>query len=77
MASLMHSFRGKECSMRRLTDFLSRFRRKNDPMRPRTLAESEVEDLQGQGVETPEEKKFNEKKYEKAQEELHPDQVRE
>ncbi len=51
--------------------FFSRFRRKNnpDPVAPRTMADSQLEDLQGQKPATREEKAFNEKSFKKAQKE--------
>lgn len=55
-----------------LHDFFSRFRRKSqDPVKPRTMAQSQNEDLQGQNPQTEEQKVFNEKSFEKGQEALH------
>ncbi len=55
-----------------LLDFFSRFRRKNsDPVKPRTMAESQNEDLQGQNPESEERKVFDEKSFEQGQEALH------
>lgn len=39
-------------------------------MRPRTMEESQMEDLQHQKSETPERKRFDEKSYEKAKDDL-------
>jgi hypothetical protein len=55
-----------------LLNFFSRFRRKSqDPVRPRTMAESQNEDLQGQNPESSERKVFDERSFERGQEALH------
>ncbi len=56
----------------KLFDFISRGRRRyHDPTEPRTMAQSENEDLQGQNSESEERKIFDEKSFEKGQEALH------
>lgn len=54
-------------------DFFSRFRRKGqvDPIKPRTMAESQLEDQQGQNPNSEERKVFDEKSFEKGQDALH------
>jgi hypothetical protein len=54
-------------------NFFSRFRRKqsDDPMAPRTLADSELQDMQDQAENTEERRVFDEKSFEKGQEALH------
>jgi hypothetical protein len=51
--------------------FLSRFRSsQNDQRRPRTMAESEVEDMKAQNADSPERKTFDEAAFEKGQKAL-------
>ncbi len=55
-----------------IQNFLSRFRRKRlDPTKPRTMAQSQNEDLQGQDPESEERKVYEEKTFERGQEALH------
>lgn len=53
--------------MRKLFRFFSRHKRPDDQLKPRTMAESQLEDLAAQKSDTPERKRFDEKVYEKTQ----------
>lgn len=56
-----------------LLDFASRFRRKptHDPIQPRTMADSENQDLQNQKSDSEERRKFDERAFEQRQDALH------
>lgn len=58
-----------------LLDFISRFRRARpqDPRKPRTMAQSQVEDLEHQDPDTPEREAFDEYSFQKTRHSLdHP-----
>ena len=71
MAPILHGLLMEVSMIHHLSHFISRFRKKRpNLMRPRTMAESQLEDLQGQNTNTPERQAFDEKTFERSQDVL-------